>query len=353
MGTARWMEQANKAPVHEVFVECGLEKIGNGYGPCPECGAEKRGSKDKRGAIKINAQKTGWACIACGVKGDLLNLLGFCQYGKTLKDLDDEGRDSVRDWFASRGWCDGKDAFGGSMPPVAPPPSSAPGDVYTPPNYPPPKELKRFWDASKKINGSLDQDVRAFFRERRWDPKLVADVGACRISPQAEDLNTWPAWWPQGRASTWRLLVPAFTTDGVMTSIQGRATTPVHNGSPKVLWPKGCDAVDLIMPDTVGWLFLKGRLKPKLVIICEGLTDRIALSIHKAQLGKNVAILGCASGGFKALGRIEWPKWTPIYSVTDPDEAGDLYNEQIATAISPAPLRRLILSPDRNDGQQI
>lgn len=358
MPTARWMEQCKAVPIHEVLLECGLQRIGKkGWGPCPACGEEKRGSSDKRGAV-ISDKKPGWWCVRCGASGDALNLVALQLLGSTLADSDKDGRNKARDWFADRGWCDRfqENPFPTPQkrtPEVATPgvhPVTNAGDGTTsepefPPQigYPPAKQVKAFWNSCLKIDpkNPPNGDVGHFIEERGWNHEALAAAGVCRLAPPPSARIAWPAWWPQGRSATWRLVVPAFNSEGVLSSLHARATVPVHNGTPKVLWPKGYDATDLIMADFDGWKFLTRRSKPRAIIICEGLTDLCSVSASKHVLGPRIAVLSCANGGFRALKDVHFLRWVPTYCATDCAEVGDKYATQIATAIAPVPLRRI------------
>lgn len=346
MATARWMEQSRTAPIHEVILEAGLSKKGpKGYEPCPVCSADCRGSSDKRGPVFVAQTYNGWRCYACDEKGDALNLVSLRLYRAKLKDLQKEDRYKVREWFAERSWCE----------PWDPNRKSGWKPLETPvilPEYPPQDEVQRLWDACLPVNagndvpGGMDHAAMAFMQERHWFPGGLARLDVVRLTPHPNAYD-WPDWWPRGRADTWRLVTPAYDHNGELVSLHARAIVSPSDGAPKTLWPKGYDALGLIMADAQGRKLLQRKAKPRLVIIDEGLTDLVATSLAKSCLRGPVAILSCASGGFGALADVVFPKWTSVYVATDEGDGkktGDRYAKAVATALSPHPVLRLPIS---------
>jgi hypothetical protein len=354
MAKPLWIEQAHSVPIQDVIEEVGLQSIGRrGWGPCPHCGAEVRSNSEhkKRGAVEVIGDN-GWLCIKCETTGDSINLVSFSLYSARLKDLPRENQWAVREWFAVRKWCDPYeqkprgpfDGFNG-----------VPQRRKPAPKPPPPKEVSDLWDACLPVNqdggfhpGGMDMDVAKFLSERRWSPMDLAALDLARLTPHP-DTYTWPDWWPKGRAGLWRLVVRAYTPEGIPASLHGRAIKPVpkkDNGKdkfPKVLWPKDKSASGLVMADAQGLQMLRREDRPRVILVCEGITDMISASLYKGRFGKKVAILSCTSGAFRGLSRVYWPRWVPTYAASDGDDKGDKYADEITTALCPRPVRRLNL----------
>jgi hypothetical protein len=214
-----------------------------------------------------------------------------------------------------------------------------PEDEKTGPTYPPDEEVQDLWDACLPVT-----DL-PFIRERRWDVDQLRKLDVVRLTPEPDDYD-WPVWWARGRAKTWRLVTRAFSTNGQLRSLHARAIAPVEKGTPKTLWPKGFDATSLVMPDRAGLELLQARSKPRVLLVAEGLTDLVALSLKVAVL-PDAAVLSCTNGCFPALRTIaqHLSIWTDVYSATDHDEPGDRYTREIATALAPLRVKRLPATP--------
>jgi hypothetical protein len=340
------MTQAKTAPIQEVFEQAGIHREGKGWSPCPVCNKEKRGSRDKRGALFLGRDNDGWVCMSCKAKGDTLNLVAYNLHGKTLADCEPEHRWKVREWFADRHWCDPH------QPGSVPPPPRDPNQEETKHGYPPKQEVKQFWDACRPIDPSdtsgIDLHVSQFLSERKWSLEALARSGVARLTPRPETDFDWPEWWPAGRTWLWRLVVPAYTPQGELASVHARAVTKPKDGMPKVLWPKAYEASGLIMADRDGLLFLQRKAKPDIIIVCEGITDLIAASMYKVHIPrKRVAILSCTSGGFPNLAKVFCPTSIQVFAATDEgdkDGTGNRYADQIARAFSPVSVRRVCMS---------
>src|SRR5262245_61128601 len=74
--------------VIETALLLGLIVVGRALGPCPACGAECRGSSDRRPPIGITANGLGWKCHACGAKGDAVTLAALKLTGEVHPSRD-------------------------------------------------------------------------------------------------------------------------------------------------------------------------------------------------------------------------------------------------------------------------
>lgn len=108
-----WIDKVKSAPLTEIAKELGLRPSRlSSLGPCPDCGAEKRGKGDGRGPIGYKKTPDGdvWACqrSSCDAKGDGIDLVALVLRNARMKELDEDGTAEVRQWFSDRGWCDAR-----------------------------------------------------------------------------------------------------------------------------------------------------------------------------------------------------------------------------------------------------
>ena len=71
--------------------------------PCPGCGAEQRGSEDRRGPIGTGSDKRGWKCFRCQLTGDAIDLLTLHRAGKKGRDLNGAEWASIKTWCVEQG----------------------------------------------------------------------------------------------------------------------------------------------------------------------------------------------------------------------------------------------------------
>lgn len=68
----------------------------NSFGPCPACGADKRGGSDRRKPCGTDRESKGWHCWVCSAKGDAAEILAYHFTGKSSKELDSDGWEKLR-----------------------------------------------------------------------------------------------------------------------------------------------------------------------------------------------------------------------------------------------------------------
>lgn len=80
---------------------------GNSAGPCPACGADQRGSDDRRGPLGFSGDGKAWACHAsgCDASGDLADLLAYVRFKRRIRDLSAEETSSLAAEATRLGWC--------------------------------------------------------------------------------------------------------------------------------------------------------------------------------------------------------------------------------------------------------
>lgn len=334
-----WITEAERIPVRSIAEKLGLSRGRSGsFGPCPVCGALKRGSTDKRGPIGFRRDDKGWKCHACGTYGSGIDLVAVRLCGAKFKESDSQTKDKVSEWFS------GPRSITAPMP-TPKTTTKAAGD------FPPQEEVVNLWKSSSTLSKLPENhEVFAFLRSRNLHLVSLAQTGIARVTPDRKDYR-WPKWWPGGRAVKWRLIVPAFDVNGQFRSLHARAISETAN-APKTLWPSGFQAAGLFMPNRHAVKMMRGE-KQELdgLLIVEGITDFIKASTEACREGMNIAVIGGTSGSFSCVGNLQIPDGIKIYIGTDPDAKGDQYATAIQTKLGSRTTYRLPLrSIDGGDG---
>mgnify|MGYP003150244165 CR=1 FL=1 len=310
-----WLQQAEKIAVSEVAQRLGLQSLkSNSWGPCPNCKALERGSKDKRGTIGLRTDNKGWKCHRCDAGGSGIDLVSFYIGGSKFSSLNQLDKKKVQVWFEGE-INDGAKVYEeppklrGSRPPI--------GEVHS------------LWKSSFKLNEVDKNDTAiSFLKTRNLNLGALSKSGVARITPERSQ-HQWPSWWPSGRSQLWRVIVPAFDETGQFVSLHGRAVQPPSSG-PKTLWPKGFEAKGLFMPNRYAVKMLRGQaVDLDGLFFVEGLTDFMKCSAEVEDLNINLAVLAGTSGSFSSVSKLNIPKNLKIYIGTDPDEQGKEYANKI------------------------
>lgn len=338
-----WFEQLRDWPISDVAARFGLEVERRGASvsakPCPLCSDETRHhkSKDRRGALGLRPDGTGWRCFQCEVTGDGTALAAACVLGTTrpAKELWPE----VRRACAERGLCEPDPHDTRPAPPIrfVPPPSrKKPSEA---PERPPRVEVLALWNTGTRVDLAAaserpeDREAAAYVAGRGlnlgdlalWEPDL------CRILP-GSDTFAFPTWWPEAWASCWRWAVLAYEPNGEVGSIHARA---IGDAKPKTRWPKGCAAGGLMFANARGAAFLRGDASAvDSMQVVEGLSDFVSASLWVHRTGRCRAVLGVTSGAAKALEHVRWPEHVTCYVGTDNDKDGDRYAAEVRAALS-------------------
>jgi hypothetical protein len=334
-----WLKKVESIAVSGIAKNIGMSAGRSGScGPCPYCGAEQRGSTDKRGPIGFRRDDLGWKCHKCGHGGSGVDLVCYSICGKSFKEASDGDKDKTREWFESAKHL----------------------DVVTPEKAkkmsnarPPAKEVRSLWKNSLKLHEvPKDDPVLSFLLSRKLDLDALARTGVARVTP-SRNAYPWPKWWPGGRSMTWRLIVPAFDAEGSFCSLHARAVCDT-NGAPKTLWPSGFQAGGLFMPNRHAVKMMQG--KPEGidgVLFVEGITDFIKASSEAERESIKLAVLGGTSGSFKSAGKLNIPAGIDIYVGTDPDQKGDEYASTIQMQLGSRACYRLPLGEvDGGNGER-
>lgn len=312
--------------LREVGFECiaeaiGVERVRGGWGPCPLCASERRGSRDSRGPISLSARRGTWKCFRCQARGDGIALLAAVATGTTEPGTGNWG--PVWALAAQHGWC----SAGGHEPPVRRP--RLPRPAPPPPARPPRHEVAELWEASLEV--TRDRKVSAWVQGRGFDPRDVESLDLARVLP----VGSLPGWAARGRRS-WsesghRLVVPLCGPSGEIESLHARAPRDGDKG----MLPRGFESVGLVMACELGRLVLRGwperSPRPNLVV-GEGIPDFLAWATWHPY----TPVFSITSGSWtdEIAARVPNRSHVSIWTHQgDKRETGDKYAERIAATL--------------------
>lgn len=368
MTPAEWIDQvAQRATVEVVARAFGLQADrGRGLGPCPACGAARRGREDVRRPMGYSPR--GWECYACGETGDALQLASWKVIGRRLKGATDQQRHQLRDACAAHGWCDPYQPTGsgtgfGYRRPAAPPPAPPPDPE--PERGPPPEaEVLALWDACRPVTG--DPAVAAWLTARLGPggPVAVATYDCGRALPKDAPVPIWARY--RGRAersrpwteTTHRLICPVYDEAGRLRSVRARRLSPSDEGGglPKSLPPTGYTSRGLVLACDRGRHLLRTgaawdgwpagrRLR---VTISEGETDWLSwLMLRQGDGPRPAALFGVVNGSWSTALSARIPEDSVVTIWTDDDDGGQKIAGQIIDAFKD---RRMVLLRGGADG---
>jgi hypothetical protein len=322
-----WFDAVRDIPLPEILGKIGL-RYGRrqGFGPCPVCGATRRGHRDRRMPCGLRRDNKGWCCFACGTTGSGYDLVSLALTGQRGKGLNGKAVE-VKSWYADNGFIEGAHDADWQV-----------NIRYTPdpePEPPPPEAEVLALLHSACAPRRATSEAKAWMRGRGYDPALLA-AGVLTVPPSMG----WPRWWPWG--SRYGLIVSACTPDGKIASVHGRTMLhdPLLVG--KTRWPLGHPSTDLLFADpTKARRILRGEVTSvRRVIVCEGITDY--LSAEQALRNRDdTAIFGGTSGSWRGLAKVNWPAGLTFYVATDNDDAGNRYASEIGVAVAPRKCLRM------------
>lgn len=326
-----WIDAMKRVRVLDVAHALGLKATqprgasgGSVYG-CPACGAERRHAarRDRRGALGVRHDGTGWRCMDCDCSGDVIDLVAFVVRGKRYRELSDAGRNEVRDWCIRYTGTEFD-----TMPPASEPP---------PPSYPPEAEVRSLWDACLSVEA--DEGTRGYLDSRRIDLRKVSDFNLARALPLGElGLPSWAQLWVR---SGHRLIVPLYDRRGLQRSVLARSLD--RDAERKSLAPQGFGRSQLVMSCGFGrWLLANGqwpewwpRSRELRVVIAEGEIDFLFCAGQWSDAAEYApATYGIMSGSWSRDMAARVPDRCIVVVATDNDEAGDRYAALIAESFT-------------------
>lgn len=343
----------------------GLALRQRGFGPCPVCGAEKRGHADRRPPVSI-FRRDGeelWHCKAasCGAGGGVAALLaalrfheipskGDARWAEVMAELEGPYVHSAPN-RPSRARRPVHPSWPPAAAPISPPRAvsgaarSVPtADPETHP-YPPVSEVLALWNASQRLDTTPANEVVAgYLAHRGIDPRRCGLLDLSRATAPAA---AWPRWIPLvgmepatwGR--TYRLVTPMIDATGTIRSLRFRAVGEVPAGK-KALNPTGYGYAGLVMADPLGVALLRGERADEgvswdgRVVVVEGEPDFWTWSCHAERFGKpsTWAVFGVVSGSWSEALAERIPDHARVILRTHHDDPGHKYAERIRATLA-------------------
>lgn len=369
--------------VLEVATRLGLEVRRDGFGPCPVCGATRRGSADGRPPLTC-AQRAGgerWRCWAsgCAARGGSVALVAAVRLGEVpgkgdprwatvYAELHDESPTARATRPQTRVFPAGNTR---SV-------SSPRGDIS---NRPDATSVAELWAACVPLN-SQDRDpaISWLSTYRGLSVDGISALDLVRVLPNH---YRWPRWVPtlgMDRAAwlqVYRLAVPTFTASGDLAALRFRAVDRV---GPRWTAPAGCRIEDrngrtalvttvrgkdrelpkalasvgvghgagLVMADPMALALLRGTREDDgvrwdgRVVIVEGEPDLWAVAAsgsnriqrHADGLFKTFAAFAVEAGSWTAELASRIPDRARVLIWTDLDDAGDQYAAAVNASLT-------------------
>lgn len=340
-----WMDAVKAQGVRKVASSFGIKPRGrNGLSPCPACSAETRhpSRRDKRGAVGVRPDDSGWECFECGEKGDALHIASWFVAGKR-RPVGSEW-DELRRACAERGLC-----LPGPRD-VAP---TAQGSAWAPPparkEAPPVRanvaEVAEVWGSARPV--TEDAEVSTWLASRGLEAGDVEGRDLARALSRCAVLPRWARF--QGQAwnrSGHRLIVPMWNAEGLLSSLHARSVKPNVPPGHKAASPAGAGLRGLVMADALGRRMLEGatlangRPAADLVVssglwVMEGLPDFLTRATDYSDADEAVpAVISVLSGSWVAAIAARVPDGTTVGIETHSDATGERYAQIIAVSLA-------------------
>jgi hypothetical protein len=312
-----WFSEVKDAGVVTTAKRLGLTVIERpapgSLSPCPNCGAERRSSSDRRGPIGLRRDGKGWVCHRCKTSGDALTLAALSLTGSSRPHKDR--------------WREVKERLLGNGPlPVFVAPSRVP-------NRPPRHELLKLWP--RATPACDDPQLSKLLNERGLDPEVLIERDLCRAVPS----GPLPSWAAQGykpwSLSGHRCLFGLYDHQGQLQSVHARR---IADGAerPKGLSLLGYEIRGLCFMERGAQLFFQGKAPwVKTLLIVEGAPDFLSSSSYFGDANEDTIVIGVLPGS-----------WTPAFSnalspamhiivATHEDQAGERYAKTIEQTLTP------------------
>lgn len=340
-----WMEQVKAQGVRRVAHTFGLKPLGrNGLSPCPACSAATRhpSRRDKRGAVGVRPDDSGWECFECGERGDALHLASWCIPGKRRPAGTEWG--TLRSACAERGLCV-SDSW--STAPVAPVHSRASlsSKHEAHPVRPVAAEVAEVWDSARPV--TEDVEVSAWLASRGLDAGDVEGRDLARALPAGAALPRWARFQGQSWSrSGHRLIVPMWDASGAMASLHARSVRPDVPPGSKAASPACAELRGLVMADALGRRMLEGTTladgSPAAELVAasglwvmEGVPDFLTRATDYSEAAEAApAVFSVLSGSWTTALAARVPNGTVVAIDTHQDAAGERYARTIAATLA-------------------
>ena len=327
------------AALVDVALREGLTQRGHAaWGPCPVCGADRRGRDDRRGPLHLTGEL--WKCHAggCGVGGGAAALLSAVRFGEVLPKGDPRWRE----------------VFVEQEAPSAPRRSrqrSNDTQYYDsgPSTYPPEDEISSLWDVCTPLDRLPSGDpALATLAARPLNVGLLGQLDLVRVLPP---LSSRPRWLPAEAPELYRLVVPVYDATGALRSLRFRAVRAPGNAPngkprPKAYPPWGFGLGGLVMAEWMARALLRGQREDDgmrwdgRIVVCEGEPDWWTWAaretrMHQARTtGATYAVFGIVSGSWSPAIAARVPDGATVIVRTDQNPAGDRYAETIRASLA-------------------
>jgi hypothetical protein len=340
-----WLDSAKHVPCTEVASRLGYEVSERARAistHCPSCGSVTRHTKsgDKRGAVGIKPGGLGWRCFQCDAAGDGIDFASYVLHGSRYRELADDHKKSVRDWFCP----DGTDRP--AIPAVERerPMDLPPGFENASAEYPPKGCVDDLWDSCADV--VTDNEVMDYLRFRSIDAGVSDfDSGSVARALQPGPLPFWASM--SGRSwaeSGHRLILPLYSHHGVVRSLVARSVK--RNPTLKSTGPSfgrrglvmaGPTAQLVLRLGTAGRFHARRKLE---VLIYEGEISFLQ-NAHRDQedhrpdgVYGHTAVFGIQQGSWTRDVAARIPNGSLVRIRTHDDEPGKKYAEQIKAVMA-------------------
>lgn len=348
-----WYEQVSQLGVAKVALALGLQVVGvsgnvnRGISPCPSCGAEKRGRRDRRGPIGIRPDDLGWRCHRCGAHGDPVNLASWVLQG-AYKPNGARWRE-LHSNCADLGLCDSPHEPGlrvlrghqGSLSRACSSrkPRPRPPELHAVPEpiRPPEREVRSLWESC--ISVTRDTDVAGWLVGRGLEPEACAAQDVVRALPSRIEPPDWAVFGRPWNQSGHRVIVPMFGPQGTLETLHARSLRPRDpKGRDKAASPKGAQVAGTIMANEKGLDLLRqpeGRgghgtdMFKATVLIAEGVPDFLTWATHTEVY----AVFGVIAGSWTSAFAERIPRDVRVLIRTHDDDAGHKYAQQVGETL--------------------
>ena len=366
----------NLPPLADLAARAGMSGGGrSGWGPCPLCGADRRGREDRRAPLAIFAGRDGerWTCHACKAGGGVVAFLAATRFG----EVPGKGDHRWLEIFAAlRGEPVDRSAGGRSRPPTAPRMASDTREpVKTAPNReagrptaprdeerpaPPLEEVLALWAAC----GRLDAPGVGYATEpaipylacpdpgRDLPVDMLAALDLVRLVPRD---GPWPSWIPlvgmspPEWAAVYRLAIPMYSARAELQAIRFRAVDRVREPDPsaggmrwrslnvprarKALAGRGTRLAGLVIADPMALALLRrtnadapvddgGATWDGRIVIAEGEPDAWTwATVQRRRRWAREREAGTNRGATWAVFGVIAGSWTPEIAARIPDGA--------------------------------